>query len=448
MGLILPVIVAVSLAGQGSNAQPLKLKAGDTVSITAASYGGDFSVMNDGAIYGKGFGRVAVAGLSILDSEKAVRTALKRFVKEQLIFVTLKSQRPDFVFLVGQTGGGQGPTPWQPDITLRQVLAQANLSGSLDQMEVSVLRGGRPVYRGTIEETLKPTNTNDPQLSPNDVVSVVPLEQIRVWVSGSVRTPGEVRIRTGSDLSRVLASVGGMNIPGDENLDDVQVLVRRGPTTNQYAARDVSLLKTISIEPGDDISVVLPTSTRITVAGEVTRPGEILLKGDNKLQKALAMAGGPTPKGTLSMVRVVRQGELFTFDATRASETFSLQANDLVVVERNEKSFYVLGEVSNAGRYLMEDNRIYRVTDALSAAGGLGQKGTYRRVYLARAGVDGKTVLKQFNLDEFLKDGKLESNPLIQPGDCLLFGQPNGLSFSAASQVLSSFVLLNTLVGK
>lgn len=404
--------------------------------------------MNDGAIYGRGFGRVAVGGLTILDSEKAVRLALKRFVKEQLIFVTLKSQRPDFVFLVGQTGGGQGPTPWQPDITLRQVLAQANLSGALDQMEVNVMRGGQSIYKATIEETLRSTNSNDPRLSPNDVVSVVPQEQIRVWVSGSVRSPGEVRIRNGSDLSRVLASVGGMSVPGDENLDDVQVLVRRGPKTNQYAARDVALLKTISIEPGDDISVVLPASTRITVAGEVTRPGELLLKGDNKLQKALAMAGGATAKGTLTMVRVVRQGELFTFDATKPNEMFTLQANDLVVVEKNEKSFYVLGEVGAAGRYLMEDNRTYRVTDALATAGGLGSRGTYRRVYLARAGADGKTVLRQFNLDEFLKDGKLESNPLIQPGDCLLFGQPNGLSFAAASQVLSSFVLLNTLVGK
>ena len=43
--------------------------------------------------------------------------------------------------------------------------------------------------------------------------------------------------------------------------------------------------------------------------------------------------------------------------------------------------------------------------------------------------------ITQFNLDEFLKDGKLESNPAIQPGDCLLFGQPKGFTFASASRL-------------
>jgi protein involved in polysaccharide export with SLBB domain len=307
---------------------------------------------------------------------------------------------------------------------------------------------GASIYKATVEDTLKGTNLTDPKLNPNDVVSILPLEQMRIWISGAVKNPGEVRIRSGSDLSRAIASVGGMQFGQEDSPDEAQVVVRRGPKITQYPAKDIAMLRSISIEPGDDISVVLLTGTRITVTGEVAKPGEFVLKGDIKIQKALAMAGGPTTQGTLSMVRVLRQGEMFTLDASKAETSFNLQANDLVVVERNERSLYVLGEVTTAGRYLMEDNRTYRVTDALAAAGGLGQRGTFRRVYLARAGADGKTVLRQFNLDEFLKDGKLESNPLLQPGDCILFGQPNGLSFSAASQVLSSFVLLNTLVRK
>lgn len=417
--------------------------------ITAPeTYGGEFSVMNDGAIYGKGFGRVSVAGLTILDSEKAVRTALKRFVKERMVFVTLKTQRPDFVFLVGQTGNLQGPTPWQPEITLRQVLAQANLTGEFDQIEVSVMRSGQLIYKGSMEQTLRSANTSDPKLNPNDVVSVVPAEKIRIWVSGSVKTPGEAKVAPGSDLSRVLAFAGGIQVGLEDSLDEMQILVRRGPNTQQYAAKDIARLKAVSVEPGDDISVVPPTATRITVAGEVQKPGEILLKGDNKIQKALAMAGGANANGTLAMVRVIRQGEMFTLDASKAETQFDVLANDVVVVERNQRGFYIVGEVTNAGRYLMEDNREYRVTDALAVAGGLGPKGTFRRVYLARATASGKMEMKHFNLDEFLKDGKKESNPILQPGDCLLFGQPNGLTLGAASQVLSSFVLLNTLVRK
>lgn len=448
MSLFLQAIFAASILSQGQPSLALRLKTGDVLTISAPSnYGGDFAVMNDGAIYGKGLGRVHVSGLSVVQSEKAVRTALKRFVKEQLVFVTLKSQRPDFVFLVGQTGG-QGPTPWQPEMTLRQLIAQVNLPSGMDELEVSVTRTGASIFRATVQDTIAPGNANDPKLQANDVVSILPVDQIRIWVSGAVRTPGEFRIRSGSDLSRAIAAAGGLALAGEGPLDEAQVIVRRGPNVTQYPAKELARLKRIPIEPGDDISVVMPSSLRVTVAGEAVRTGEFILRGDSKLRKAIAMAGGPTTQGTLSMVRVLRQSEMFLLDATKRDLAFELQPNDLVVIERNQRTLYVLGEVAKPGRFLMEDERQYRLSDALAEAGGLSAKGTFRRVYLARAEANGKTNLRQFNLDEYLKDGKLESNPLLQPGDCILFGQSNGLSFNAATQVLSSFILINSLVGK
>ncbi len=447
MSLLLSVVLSASLLVQAPSTAPLRLKAGDVLTITAPeTYGGEFSVMADGAIYGKGFGRLNVAGLTVSDSEKALRIALKRFVKEQQVFLTLRAQRPDFVFLVGQTRGpAQGPTPWLPEITLRQVLSQAELSGPLDQLEVSLLRQGQSVYRETVEEAMK-DGGSDPRLNPNDIVSILPLERIRVWVGGAVKNPGEIRLRPGSDLSRAIATVGGIQSGGQDGFDELEVVVRRGPQVTRYPTRDVATLQTIPIEAGDDISVVLPTGTRITVTGKVVKPGEVLLKGDQSLQKAIAMAGGPSAEGTLSLVRVMRQGEMFTFDINKTDTKFDLQPNDLVLVERNQRSFYVLGEVAKGGRYLMDDDREYRVSDALAAAGGLVSRGTLRRVYLARPGSDGKAVVKQFHLDEYLKDGKLESNPILKPGDCLLFGQPKGVTIAGATQVLSSFVLFETLV--
>lgn len=447
MSLLLSVVLSASLIAQSPASTPLRLKAGDVLAVVAPeTYGGEFSVMSDGAIYGKGFGRLNVAGLTILDSEKALRIALKRFVKEQQVFVTLKAQRPDFVFLVGQTRGpAQGPTPWLPDITLRQVLSQAELGGPLDQLEVSLLRQGQSIYRGTVEEAMRGGQT-DPRLNPNDIVSILPMERIRVWIGGAVRNPGEIRILPGSDLSRAIASVGGFQFGSQESIDELVVVVRRGPQVNRYPARDVATLQNFSLEAGDDISVVVPTGTRITVTGKVVKPGEFLLKGDQSLQKAIAMAGGPSADGTLSMVRVMRQGQMFTFDANKTEIQVNLQPNDLVLVEQNQRHFYVLGEVAKSGRYLMEDKREYRVSDALAAAGGLASRGTLRRVYLARPGRDGKTLVKQFHLDEYLKDGKAESNPVLQPGDCLLFGQPKGITLGGATQVLSSFVLFESLV--
>ena len=446
MGLFVNAVMLFSLLGQGQASAPLKLKPGDVLSISAPeTYGGEYTIMSDGAIYGKGFGRVTVAGLSVQDSEKAVRFALRRFVREQLVFATLAKQRPEFVFLIGGTSTmapTQGAIPWMPDLTLRQLLAAANIKSDLDLMEVAVIRNGNTHFSSRLNVALAGP---DLILAPSDVVSLLPVSQVRVWISGSVRTPGSILVEQNADLSRVLAAAGGMAFGTGDSQDESVVLIRRGPKTLEFPARDVATLKSIPVEPGDDISVVLPAATRITVAGEVTKPGEYLLKGDSSIQKALAMSGGPNAQGSISSVRVIRGPEMFVIDASKPETRFSLQPYDMLIVERNKANIYVLGEVTRPGRLLMQDNRKYRVTDALAEVGGLSTKGTLRRVYLARPDAYGKTVIRQFNLDEYLKDGRLESNPELQSGDCLLFGQPNGLSFNALQQFLTSTVLIHNL---
>lgn len=448
MSLLPTLALAASLFIQGGSQTPLKLKPGDEVSIVApGGYGGEFTIMSDGAIYGRGFGRVILAGQSVPAGEKIVRTALSKFVKEQNVFFLLKSQRPEFIYLVGQSGG-QGPSVWKPELTLRQVISNLNLTMSLDEVEVNVLREGTSIFKSSAQETLQVVGTPDLKLSANDVVTVLPMSTMRIWVSGAVRSPGEFKLRPGSDLSRALASAGGFATAGDTTLEETEILVRRGPNVARYPALQVAQLKNVSLEAGDDISVVASQAVRITVAGEVVKPGELMLRGGAQLAKAIAQAGGATTKGTLAHVKIVRQGEVLTADASQSHSNFELQSNDLVVVERNERCFYVLGEVAKPGRFPMEDNRVYRLSDALATADGLSGKGTYRRVYLARPGKGGKTEITQVNLDEYLKDGKLSSNPEIQPGDYVLFGQSNGLSFGAVNQVLSSFLILNSLVGK
>jgi hypothetical protein len=93
----------------------------------------------------------------------------------------------------------------------------------------------------------------------------------------------------------------------------------------------------------------------------------------------------------------------------------------------------------------MDDHKQYHASDALAMSGGLTQQGTLRYVYLMHPVPNGKAIVTQFNLDEYLKDGIGASNPEIQPGDSLLFGQPRGISLTAITQVLSSYVILNSL---
>ncbi len=444
MNMLIKLMLGCVIAFQQSGTAPLRLKVGDTVSIAApAGYAGEFTILSDGAIYGKGFGRIVLAGKTWEESEQAVKAALKKFVRTDDVHLAIASQRPDFVYLVG-VAGGKGPSMWKPDLTLRQLLSNSSFGDNVDQVEVSLFRNGQSVFKANLDLILKGQSAEDPKLSPDDVVSVAPVEQVRVWVSGAVRNPGEVRIPKGSDLYRALTAAGGLT--QKEAIDDeAMIIVRRGPNTKEYSAREIGSLARVPIEAGDDVSVMLPEAVRVSVMGEVSSPGEYVLNGGPELSKAVAKAGGPTTKGTLSNVLVVRNGEMSQIDVSKQPSTFNLKSGDLVVVQPNERAIYVLGEVNKRGKFLMEDNKEYRVTDALALADGLSGQGTYRRVYLARPDKNGKVQVTQFNLDEYLKDGKLESNPVLKPGDSLLFGRPNGLSFSAVGQIISSFILIDSV---
>ncbi|MBX3119931.1 MAG: SLBB domain-containing protein [Fimbriimonadaceae bacterium] len=444
MNALIQLVFGLLLAFQQTGSAPIKLKVGDTVTIEAPSgYGGSFTLLNDGSIYGRGFGKVVLAGKTWEESEQAVKQALKRFVKPEDVHLYISSQRAELVYLVG-LAGGKGPAAWRPDLTLRQLLANSDVGENLDKVEVSVFRSGSSIYQANLDSVLKGQASQDPKLSPDDVVTITPIEHVRVWVSGAVRNPGEVRIPKGSDLYRALTAAGGL-IQKEAIDDEATIVVRRGPTTKEYPAREIASLSRVNLEAGDDISVVLPEAVRVSVMGEVASPGEYLLTGGPTLSKAVAIAGGPTTKGTLSRVMVVRNGEMSQVDVSKPDAIYSLKAGDLVVIPRNERVVFVMGEVNEPKRLDLEDNREYRVTDALALAGGLRSGGTYRRVYLARPDKNGKVQITQFNLDEYLKDGKLESNPILQPGDSLLFGRPNGLSFAAAGQIISSFILIDSL---
>ena len=162
------------------------------------------------------------------------------------------------------------------------------------------------------------------------------------------------------------------------------------------------------------------------------------------------MAGGCGLEGTLANVLVLRKGEMYQVDITPPADgkplpAFNLDAGDLVYVQRNVRAFVVVGEVAKPGRIFMKDGKSYRLSDALAEAGGLSTRGTLRRVFVSHPDATGKITVTGYNLDEYLKDGKLLSNPVIEPGCCILFGQPKGFTLASATQVLSGALLFESL---
>lgn len=430
-----------------------RVKSGDVLTVVAngTSFGGDYQVLDDGAIYGVGFGRVQVGGKTWAEAQNAIRAALTKFVRAREISLAIKTQQPDNVYLIGPSGKGE--IPYRPKLTLRQVLSNTPVDSEADLTEVQVFRAGQPIAAHNLGEIVGKSDVKDLPLYPDDVITLSPVAFLRVWVTGSVKSPGLMRVLGDADPYQAVAAAGGFLREADapDPLEDDRIVVRRGDQTIELPARFDAKAPKTRLQAGDAVTVLPALQVRFSVAGEVVRPGEYTLRGAPDVSRALASAGGPTREATLRDVVVVHQGEMTRIDLTPlhghdgAVPHVPLGLDDLVVVPRNLRQFYVFGEVEKPGPVVMEDEKTYRLSDALAAAGGLSGRGVMRRISLARPDANGKYVVTQYNLDEFLKDGKTAANPELRPGDMVLFGQSKGLSISSAMQALSAAFLFQSL---
>lgn len=450
-------IIAVGI-GQSSQPAPLKLKIGDQVKVVVLGfeqYTGDYTVLSDGSITGIGFGRIMGSGKTLAQVEAEIRPKLARYVRNPDLSVIMTQERLSQVFVVGSATGADdsrsvasGAFPLTPGMDLRQLLSLAPIPGKNDLFEYRVYRNGK-LFKQIDPVALirgEDSQWNGP-LQANDMLAVTPVSLAKIWVLGMVKNPGEKRVLTGSNVYQAVASAGEVSAnPND--YQELEVQIRRGPEVYTIPIKAAADAQAMIIENGDTILVQPPTVLKVSVGGLVNTPGAYEFRPGTALQTAVSAKGsGVADGGTLKNVWVLRGSEIFVVDATLTGSGFKpfvLENGDSIFVLKNDRIFHVLGEVERPGKIWMEDNREYRLVDALSATGGLRDRGSLRRAYVL-SNEGGKAITRQYNLDEFLKDGKLEANPVLKPGDVVLFGQPKGITVQNASQLLSGALLVNSL---
>lgn len=150
-------------------------------------------------------------------------------------------------------------------------------------------------------------------------------------------------------------------------------------------------------------------SQQVSVLGQVNRPGRYPIEGKRSLMDLLAMAGGisadggdavsllrkrngNTTKDVIDIIQMVRTGEL--------TQDFELAGNDVIYVERAPR-FYIYGEVQRPGMFRLE--RSMTVVQALSAGGGLSQRGTERGMVIKRRDAQGKVQMISAKQDDLLQ---------------------------------------------
>jgi polysaccharide export outer membrane protein len=137
-----------------------------------------------------------------------------------------------------------------------------------------------------------------------------------VTVTGSVAKPGRYGYEQFPSLIDVIQDAGG-GVPGAD-LGRIQIIRRDGPSRRVLTAdinralREGTADQLPALEPGDVILVPGNAASQgafsadaVGILGEVSHPGLYPVGEGQDLWMALALAGGPTANGNLSVIRVL-----------------------------------------------------------------------------------------------------------------------------------------------
>ena len=178
-------------------------------------------------------------------------------------------------------------------------------------------------------------------------------------------------------------------------------------------------------------SVLRPV--RIFAVGEVSSSGAYDVKKSTTLYTSLYYFGGPSFKGSLRDIRLMRKGELIqSIDfynyllSGKLIDDIQLQRDDLIFIPLRGKTVTVSGEIGRP--YIYELNEEENLTDLIKIAGGLKETTYMDRVQISRIipfnkrkgdGVD-RTIV-----DVSLNEIKRKKDVQIYDGDLITFYKIN-----------------------
>jgi polysaccharide export outer membrane protein len=178
----------------------------------------------------------------------------------------------------------------------------------------------------------------------------------------------------------------------------------------------------------DDILIVEKNKT-FFINGEVTTPGEQVLRKDMTVERALSIAGGINENGRYGRVKVKRikedgQGDReIEIDMEGLKEgamtgEMLLQPDDVLIVDKNEK-FYIYGEMNKVGEFVLEKDMT--AFKALTIAGGFTKWGSPDKVKILRRSKEDndKVEIIKLDLNAIIK-GMLSKDIILKPEDIII----------------------------
>lgn len=204
----------------------------------------------------------------------------------------------------------------------------------------------------------------------------------------------------------------------------------RGLTAKELEEKITQLLaEDFLVNP--QVSVFIKEYSKISVLGQVARPGAYELKAGMTVIDAIALSGGFTKEADTQDVKLVRSrdGRKQTFDIDadeiitegRKDKDIILEPGDLIIAgEINEETDFVivLGQVSKPGKYPFTDDMT--VVEAIALAGGTTALASPNRTKLIRVLPDGKKRTYTIPVGSILEGRLSNRNMSLEVGDTIV----------------------------
>ncbi|MBR1593554.1 MAG: SLBB domain-containing protein [Alloprevotella sp.] len=398
-----------------------RLGAGDVVYVDvwgASQKNYETTVTPDGSIVLEGFGPVHVAGMSVDQANRHLRSTLGARYQSSNIRLTVGQTKTITVNVMGEVRN-PGTFTLSAFSTVFHALYMAGGTNEIGTLRnIKIYRNNREISTVDIYDyILNGKMTGNVRLASGDVIVVGPYECL-VQVAGKVRRPMYYEMKPTESVGTVLKYAGGFT---GEAYQALVTLVRK--SGGQYSVYTLDEFERNGFQVKDADSLFVDSTLNryenmVEVKGFVFRPGKFQMDGNiSSVRQLVEAAGGPKEEALVNHVVMRRRKD------DRTLEVLSIDLQALMehklpdIPLRNEDELYVpgknelqseltltiQGEVMYPGEYEYAENM--SVEDFILLAGGLRDAASTvkvdvsRRIRNNRAYEEGESIAQSFSFE-------------------------------------------------
>ena len=252
----------------------------------------DFLISSDGSINLPDIGKIIVAGLSLNDTSKLVKSKVNSAFIGTDAFITLSEIR-DVNILV--TGNAQNPgiyTLTGNSNILHAISAAGGISEFGSLREINLLRDNIIIESLDVYDLLIEGQYNlKKRLRSGDVVFIEARKNI-VTIDGAVNRPAKYEALDDQKLITIIEYANGINRIADLENISLERLVDWSLQT--ISVPNDSYFKAINVQDGDSINIREYPYRQAKISGAVLKPGSYTMSAGETISDLIERAGGFT----------------------------------------------------------------------------------------------------------------------------------------------------------